>query len=186
MTTGKDKLSHHGAGRPLNLRTISLFTAGLAALCFNESLAFTPPNKPPSGQPSKTSLDKLPKRIDKEAFESKNKARAKFGLKPLSIEEYLDIEDQIREMEAKYLAEQQQDEIGERNENSNHNFFDQVMDFLNINTCTTHFDCEYPEVCCDLGLKKVCCDIGLPVNNFFTDKELAPVPIPVEICDSHF
>ena len=43
-------------------------------------------------------------------------------------------------------------------------------------TCSSNYDCDRPEVCCDFGFKKVCCTSG----NYKRDieNELALIKVP--------
>lgn len=123
--------------------------------------------------------------FDRDAYDSKNKTRKKFGVPPLSPEEFIKIEDEVRAMDvmnkkkATYLAEQiSQRRKDEKKGNFMSNLFGGVMK----NGCESNFDCERPEVCCDLGFKKMCCSNGLGivdgrrVEDF--ERALLRVPVP--------
>jgi hypothetical protein len=44
-----------------------------------------------------------------------------------------------------------------------------------VDTCESNFDCNYPEVCCDLGFKKECCSSGQMARKM--QLEYATVPV---------
>jgi hypothetical protein len=124
--------------------------------------------------------------LDTVAFDAKNKSRQKFGLKPLSVEEFLNIEHQVEQLaqaqqeaikEAKFLAQQQQ---AEKEAAAGPSIFDKVFGSVmkNLDTCESNFDCERPQVCCDYIFTKKCCTSGSPIlsNN---SKKLQYARIPV-------
>ena len=124
--------------------------------------------------------------IDTVAFDAKNKSRQKFGLKPLSVEEFLNIEHQVEQLahaqqeaikEAKLLASQQQ---AEKEAASGPSLFDKVFGSVmkNLDTCESNFDCERPQVCCDYIFAKKCCTSGSPILSD-TSKQLQYARIPV-------
>ena len=124
-----------------------------------------------------------------EAFENKNKARKKFGLAPLTPEEFLRVESTVQEMDAaQQLKRQQQQQAAaaaaaqaeqERQRKAN-NPFNKLFGNVLKDTCEDNFDCQRPEVCCDFGFKKMCCASGSPVLG----QQWATVPVPVGIEDN--
>jgi len=44
-------------------------------------------------------------------------------------------------------------------------------------TCESNFDCERPEVCCDLGFRKMCCSSGSMAKNLQVEYAYATVPV---------
>jgi hypothetical protein len=54
--------------------------------------------------------------------------------------------------------------------------FLQNLAFQFEDTCESNFDCEQPEVCCDLGYKKMCCSSGKMANDL--QLQYATVPVP--------
>lgn len=124
--------------------------------------------------------------IDTVAFDAKNKSRQKFGLKPLSVEEFLNIEHQVEQLahaqqeaikEAKLLSQQQQ---AEKEAATGPSLFDKVFGSVmkNLDTCESNFDCERPQVCCDYIFAKKCCTSGSPILSN-TSKQLQYARIPV-------
>jgi len=123
--------------------------------------------------------------FDWQALENKNKSRKKFGMKPLTPEEFLELETQVKQM----TAEQQQERnaaaaassAAEMNEQPpKENLFQKMFGNVLKDTCESNFDCERPEICCDFGFKKMCCASGTPVG---ANLEYAMVPVPVGIED---
>lgn len=126
--------------------------------------------------------------FDREAYDQKNKSRQKFGMPPLSPEEFIRIEDEVRAMDvmnkkkATYLAEQIAQRRSQEKENKKGNFMSNLFGGALKNGCESNFDCERPEVCCDLGFKKMCCSNGLgivdgrPVETF--ERATLRVPMP--------
>ena len=127
-----------------------------------------------------------PENFDFEAFNAKNKARKKFGLKPLSEEEFQAIQVEVQKLDAQQkqraasvmaemeLSKQQQQQ------KSKPNFFDRMFGDLLKDTCESNFDCERPEVCCDFGFKKMCCSTGSFVGQS-GEPRYAEIPVPVDI-----
>lgn len=127
--------------------------------------------------------------IDFDELNQKNAARKKFGLKPLSPEEFLQLQEQVAELDneqrKKAAANAAAAEIAaeqERKKNQGNllsNFLGNVLQ----DKCETNFDCEWPEVCCDLGFKKMCCSSGMrildrppqPTRRF---GQYAEIPVP--------
>lgn len=117
--------------------------------------------------------------LDWEAYESKNKSRKKFGLNPLSPEEYLELEDQVQKMAMQERAKQASNtdaaEIPAQKKSSSKGFLKKLFGELVEDTCESNFDCQRPEVCCDFGFKKSCCRSGAMVGA----QQAEPVRIPV-------
>jgi len=126
--------------------------------------------------------------IDLEAFEKKNISRKKFGLKPLSPEEYIKVEEEVKQMEVQQrqraaASSQAAAELAAKKEKQNRpNFFDKVLGNVLKDTCEDNYDCERPEVCCDFGFKKMCCASGMGIVNGPQSLEGQPalVPVPIE------
>jgi hypothetical protein len=124
---------------------------------------------------------------DSDAFQRKNASRKKFGMPPLTPEEFIKIEEEVRAMDAmnkkkaSYLAEKlaQQNTDKKKKEDS---FLSNIFGGVFKNGCESNFDCERPQVCCDVGFKKICCSNGLgivdgiPVENY--ERGLLRVPLP--------
>mmetsp|Transcript_17517 Transcript_17517/g.49489 ORF Transcript_17517/g.49489 Transcript_17517/m.49489 type:complete len:414 (-) Transcript_17517:164-1405(-) len=107
--------------------------------------------------------------IDWNAYEQKNKYRKKFNLKPLSIDEFLDMEKQITEyslqqqlvQQKQKQKQKQQLQQKEETPKKSNNFLKELFGIQD--TCETNYDCERPEVCCDFKIKKICCTNGLRI-----------------------
>lgn len=104
--------------------------------------------------------------VDWDALERKNMARKKFGLAPLTPEEYMALEEQVREIEiqqqkraAAAAAERAQTKAKEENPG----FFKKLFGEVLQDTCESNYDCQRPEVCCDFGFKKMCCSSGMRI-----------------------
>jgi len=105
---------------------------------------------------------------DLDAFQRKNQSRKKFGVPPLTPEEFVKIEEEVRAMaevqkkKAAYLAEQLREEAAAK-ENKAESFLSNLFGGALKNGCESNFDCERPKVCCDVGFKKYCCSDGLGI-----------------------
>jgi hypothetical protein len=121
--------------------------------------------------------------INWDAFEKKNKSRQKFGLQPLSVEEFLEIERQVATMESeqRQRMEAAATSMANNGDKKEANVFDKLFGKVLADTCESNFDCERPQVCCDFGFKKMCCFSGTPVGR--SAPEYAMVPVPVGVRD---
>jgi hypothetical protein len=118
-----------------------------------------------------------------EQLERRNKSRAKFGLKPLSPEEFLELEQEVKIQELKQrekLAaskrEQSQQQQALSYSSPKVGFFDKFLAGVIPDKCESNEDCERPLVCCDFIFKKVCCASGVPVGYNQMKPALIPVP----------
>lgn len=100
-----------------------------------------------------------------DALEEKNLARKKFGLKPLTPEEYVDLQKQVAELDvqqqkraAAYAAE-----MAKKKKDEEPGFMKKLFGKALENTCESNYDCESPEVCCDFVFKKMCCSSGMRI-----------------------
>ena len=128
--------------------------------------------------------------LDWEALETKNKSRKKFGLKPLTPEEFLQLQSQVKEMDeiqkqrAADAAAAASAAASAKNEQRPSSFLDKLMggDLLK-DTCESNFDCNRPEICCDFGFKKMCCSSGALVGlqNMQRQPQMIPIRVPVEM-----
>lgn len=113
-----------------------------------------------------------------DAFESKNMSRKKFGLPPLSREEFEALEALVKEQSAsvkesqKQLAAQsaREKEMKKRKDGS---FFRNALK----DECVENWDCERPYVCCDLIFKKICCNSGVGIPSRIKNGIGAEVPV---------
>jgi hypothetical protein len=118
--------------------------------------------------------------INWDAFEKKNKSRQKFGLQPLSVEEFLEIERQVATMDAEQRQRMDAAAASMANgEKKEANVFEKLFGKVLTDTCESNFDCERPQVCCDFGFKKMCCFSGTPVGRSVPEYALVPVPVDV-------
>merc|ERR1712086_208162 len=122
------------------------------------------------------------------ALEKKNTARQKFGLKPINMEDFLEIEKQVREIELQQqkkastaAAEAMDLERTKQQKSNSGGFFGKLFGEALKDTCESNYDCERPEVCCDFGVKKMCCSSGLHITDGFNNRQgqLAVVPAPI-------
>ena len=121
--------------------------------------------------------------MDWTKFEQKNQSRKKFGLKPLTVEEFLDLERQVAELDAQQRQKMAAQSASARDEAaqtpSGPNLWDKIFGTVLKDTCESNFDCERPEICCDFGFKKMCCASGTPVGS--SVPQYAYVPVPVDV-----
>lgn len=117
-----------------------------------------------------------------EAWETKNAARKKFGVPPLTLEEFAELQEQVSQME----AQQQQrsaaaaaELAAKKKKEEQGGFFKKLFGEAMQNTCESNFDCQRPEVCCDFGFKKMCCSSGMRVLDGPKSRygQLAEVPV---------
>ena len=154
----KDDDDHHRsnrAGSSTKLKSIS--SSSDAAATFNES-------------------------IDWEAFERKNASRKKFGLAPLTPEEFSELQQQVAELdeEQRRRASANAAEVAKRKkEEEKGGFFKKLFGNALEDTCESNFDCQRPEVCCDFGFKKMCCTSGMRIMDGPQSRkgQLAEVPV---------
>ncbi|KAG7342085.1 DUF2358 domain containing protein [Nitzschia inconspicua] len=123
--------------------------------------------------------------VDLDALEKKNLARKKFGLKPMTPEEFLELQEQVAELDSeqkkKAAAAAAAAEIAKQQKEQQGGFFNKLLGNALKDTCETNFDCSYPEVCCDFGFKKMCCSSGLRILEGPPQSrqgQLAEVPVP--------
>lgn len=122
------------------------------------------------------------------ALEKKNMARKKFGLKPIGMEEFLEIEKQVKELDmqqqkkaAAAATEAMELERARQQKENRGGFLGKLFGEALKDTCESNYDCERPEVCCDFGIKKMCCSSGLHITDGFNNRQgqLAEVPVPI-------
>ncbi len=120
--------------------------------------------------------------FDQEAFERKNASRKKFGVPPLTPDEYVEIQAQVKDMESAQRQKSAAAEIA-KPEKPKGNLLGKMFGNILQDTCESNFDCERPEICCDLGFKKMCCSSGMRV--FDPQPGLQRIPLRV-IADDGF
>lgn len=122
--------------------------------------------------------------MDWDAYDSRNKSRQKFGLKPLTPEEFMELQNQINQMAADAAQRQQaaatEQQQQQQQSKRNPNFWEQIMGKIQEDTCETNFDCERPKACCDFGFTKRCCIGGTPVGKYALQPQLVPIPVEAE------
>jgi hypothetical protein len=126
--------------------------------------------------------------VDLDALERKNMARKKFGLKPLTPEEYMEFQEQVAELDSKQKkkAAAAAAEMANQRKREETGFFSKLFENAMKNTCETNFDCAYPEVCCDFGFKKMCCSSGMRILDGppqSREGQYAEIPVPSTIPD---
>ena len=122
--------------------------------------------------------------FDQDAFDKKNASRKKFGVPPLTPDEFVQIQAEIKEMESAQANKQQRQQeeaaaaaqVAKRKE-SRSNLLNKMFGNVLQDTCESNYDCERPEVCCDLGFKKMCCSSGARVFNL--EPKLEKIPLRV-------
>ena len=122
---------------------------------------------------------------DRDALQRKNDSRKRFGLPPITPDEFIKIEEEVRAMDAvnkkkaTYLAEQL---AQSRKKEEKESFLNSIFGGVLKNGCESNFDCERPQVCCDVGFKKICCSNGLGiVDGIPLEKwERAKLRVPME------
>ena len=111
-----------------------------------------------------------------EALQKKNTTRKKFGLKPLDMEEFIEIEKKVQELDnqqqkiaaaAALKATELERARSEEKENKAGGFLGKLFGKALEDTCESNYDCQRPEVCCDFGLTKKCCSSGMRVMDAF-------------------
>jgi len=119
--------------------------------------------------------------LDWEALEKKNMARKKFGLDPLTPEEFIDLQEQVAELDSQQQkrAATTAAEMAKKKQQEEGGFLKKLFGKALENTCEENWDCERPEVCCDFGFKKMCCTSGMRVLDGPQSRQgqLAEVPV---------
>lgn len=124
-----------------------------------------------------------------EELDNQNAARKKFGLDPLSPEQYVALQGQIHQLQTeqqeklvnlqeKVAAAAKIEADYEKEQQSSP--FAPMKDFMNSfmkDTCAANYDCQRPEVCCDFGFKKMCCSSGQMTKDLKQEYAMIPVPM---------
>lgn len=132
--------------------------------------------KPSLFAPSMTQTNSF----DTDAFDRKNLTRKKFGLPPLTPEEFEEVLVETQVIETQQKLKQSHAaaaalEQSKKNEKKS-NFFTKLLDdALSDYSCKSNYDCERPMVCCDFKFKKICCASGQKVP---AGAQRATVPVP--------
>jgi len=117
----------------------------------------------PHGQDN--SLDSNDSDLDWDKFERRNQTRKKFGVKPLTADEFMKLESEVKELESqqikKYPSNTDATQMPSPKKNSPiKGFLTKVFGEVFEDTCESNYDCKRPEVCCDFKFKKICCSSG--------------------------
>jgi len=126
--------------------------------------------------------------FDQEAFDSKNAIRKKFGLPPINKTEFLQLQAEQKQLEIETIQKQKAAAISAASSRKNamlkrekkarkQNVLGNIFGILK-DTCESNFDCQRPEVCCDLGFKKMCCSSG--------EQQLERIPVRVVADDDQW
>jgi hypothetical protein len=128
--------------------------------------------------------------VDWEAYDKKNAARKKFGLDPLTPEEFVDLQEQVAELDTQQRLKQRKQataaaaEIAQKKkqEEDGGGFFKKLFGQVLQDTCDSNYDCQRPEVCCDFGFKKMCCTSGMRIVDGPNNRQgqLAEVPVLID------
>jgi len=121
------------------------------------------------------------------SFDERNSYRLKYGIPPLTVEEFEEVEARVRvlEQETKQRKIQLQStaQLIKENELQQRNGNNMFSNFLR-SSCETNFDCERPQVCCDFIFKKVCCASGVGIYN--PPLIAQPIPVTVTVGNENF
>ena len=152
---------------------------------------FSNPNEQAMHLPAASSNEPPPPHVvpyDFDALQRKNASRKKFGMPPLTPEEFIKIEEEVRAMDAMnkkkaaYLAEKLAQQSIDEKKKKEDSFLSNIFGGVLKNGCESNFDCERPQVCCDVGFKKICCSNGLgivdgiPVERYERGSLRVPLP----------
>jgi len=129
--------------------------------------------------------------FDEKAFQKKNKSRQKFGLKPITEAEFVQIEIKTKELEKaqrqKAASISSAAEMNMSKEDAKKgNFMNKLFGNLSKDTCQDNWDCQRPQVCCDFGFKKMCCSSGMKVFNGLPGQSLQKIPVRVVADDDQW
>jgi hypothetical protein len=149
----------------------------LPGTSISSSSLFALSSSAPSPEDENTQATYTPA-VDWAALERKNASRKKFGMAPLTPEEFVNLEAQVQQMDhqRRQAAAATAAEMSKKKEEGDDNVFKKLFGNALENTCESNYDCERPLVCCDFGFKKTCCFSGARV----VDGMPAMVPVPVE------
>jgi len=159
--------------KPLEFRRHVGFDTGVRS---NSSLFSEEKESASSGNPDNDDLASLP--FDEIAFEAKNIVRKRFSLKPLTPDEFMQIEAKVEEMASiqreKVSAAKAAAELAKPKKKSNP--FGNLFGGILQDTCESNWDCQRPEICCDFVVKKACCNPGGQTVRS-TGPEMMPIPV---------
>jgi hypothetical protein len=115
-------------------------------------------------------------------FNSKNVSRKKYGLKPLTQEEFVEVEAAVKLMDTQQRTKQATDKsaaelTNKQSKGKKPNFLESIFGNAMKDTCESNYDCERPEICCDFGFKKMCCSSGQMILD---SQKMVPVRVIAE------
>lgn len=114
------------------------------------------------------------------AFELKNAARVKFGLKPISREEFDQIEEQVRaQSEVVNSNYRNAGQLRAEKKKKDYGFLSKLFGDALPDTCESNDDCDRPALCCDLIVKKVCCRSGAMIPATRYPPRVQPMMQPI-------
>ena len=123
---------------------------------------------------------------DWEALDRKNLSRKKFGLKPMTVAQFVENEAAVQQMaaeqELQQAAMQRQRDTQQQQARQQQpfvpGFIEKMMEQVLPDQCESNYDCERPKICCDFGAAKVCCAGGSKQRAGVQGQlELIPVPL---------
>jgi len=131
---------------------------------------------------NESSGDESQSGVNLEAFNNKNKTRKKYGLKALTIEEFLEVEADVKLLDTQQRAARASAssaaETSKKKERQP-GFLEKMLGSVLEDTCESNYDCQRPEVCCDFKVKKMCCASGQFVINGMRSQSPIPVRVPL-------
>jgi len=126
--------------------------------------------------------------IDEDALVKKNESRRKFGLPNLTPDEFLEFQTQVdaiaivqkekasaaAKAAALQVAQTEANALAEASRFKGSEFISKLFGNAIASTCESNDDCERPEVCCNLIVKKTCCRTGLGVFSGAPGQQMQP------------
>ena len=129
---------------------------------------------------------------DWEALDRKNLSRKKFGLKPMTVAQFVENEVAVSQMAVEQHAKQQQQALEDCQRQAQQQqqqqsqqqpfvpgFIEKMMEQVLPDQCESNFDCERPKICCDFGAAKVCCAGGSKQRAGGVQGQLELIPVPL-------
>lgn len=120
-----------------------------------------------------------------DALEKKNAARKKFGLDPLSLEEFAELQEEVSQLDAQQKqrsAVSAAEMAAKKKKEERGGIFKKLFNNALQDTCESNWDCQRPEVCCDFGFKKMCCSSGMRILDGPQSRQgqLAEIPVTID------
>jgi hypothetical protein len=151
----------------------------------NDVSSSSPSSSSSAVSSSSSTLNSSVDDIDWEALERKNASRKKFGLDALSPEEFIELQDQVAELDSQQQRKRAATvtaaaELAKKSQEAKEpGFLKKLFGNLLEDTCESNYDCQDPQVCCDFGFKKTCCSSGMLVFDGPKSRQgqLAVIPV---------